>query len=55
MTREVARGARSLVLQQARNGVPVRIAVLALLRGAGTTETPTETPTEQRAYAGTSA
>ncbi len=33
VTREVARGPRSLVLQQARNGVPVRMAVLAILRG----------------------
>jgi aspartate carbamoyltransferase catalytic subunit len=30
VTREVARGARSLVLRQVRNGVPVRMAVLAL-------------------------
>jgi len=29
VTREVARGPRSLVLEQARNGVPVRMAVLA--------------------------
>ena len=33
VTREVARGPRSLVLEQARNGVPVRMAVLALLAG----------------------
>ena len=33
-TREVARGPRSLVLEQARNGVPVRMAVLASLAGA---------------------
>ncbi len=33
-TREVARGPRSLVLEQARNGVPVRMAVLAALAGA---------------------
>jgi aspartate carbamoyltransferase catalytic subunit len=32
VTRDVARGPRSLVLEQARNGVPVRMAVLALLR-----------------------
>ena len=31
VTREVARGPRSLVLEQARNGVPVRMAVLATL------------------------
>ena len=35
VTREVARGPRSLVLEQARNGVPVRMAVLATLAGAG--------------------
>ena len=34
VTREVARGPRSLVLEQARNGVPVRMAVLATLAGA---------------------
>ena len=34
VTREVARGPRSLVLEQARNGVPVRMAVLALLKGS---------------------
>jgi len=33
-TREVARGPRSLVLEQARNGVPVRMAVLATLSSA---------------------
>ena len=33
VTREVARGPRSLVLEQARNGVPVRMAVLAILSG----------------------
>jgi len=33
-THEVARGPRSLVLEQARNGVPVRMAVLAGLAGA---------------------
>ena len=37
VTREVARGPRSLVLEQARNGVPVRMAVLATLAGAGVT------------------
>lgn len=35
VTREVALGPRSLVLEQVRNGVPVRMAVLALLHGAG--------------------
>jgi aspartate carbamoyltransferase catalytic subunit len=34
VTREVARGPRSLVLEQARNGVPVRMAVLATLAGS---------------------
>lgn len=34
VTREVARGPRSLVLEQARNGVPVRMAVLAMLKGS---------------------
>lgn len=34
VTREVARGPRSLVLQQTRNGVPVRMAVLAMLKGS---------------------
>ena len=34
VTREVALGPRSLVLEQARNGVPVRMAVLALVAGA---------------------
>lgn len=34
VTREVARGPRSLVLEQARNGVPVRMAVLAHLAGS---------------------
>jgi aspartate carbamoyltransferase catalytic subunit len=33
VTREVARGPRSLVLEQARNGVPIRMAVLASLVG----------------------
>ena len=32
VTREVANGPRSLVLEQARNGVPLRMAVLSLLR-----------------------
>ena len=31
VTREVCRGPRSLVLEQARNGVPVRMAVLSML------------------------
>ena len=31
VTREVCRGLRSLVLEQARNGVPVRMAVLSML------------------------
>lgn len=34
VTRGVARGPRSLVLEQARNGVPVRMAVLAHLAGS---------------------
>ena len=34
VTRQVARGPRSLVLEQARNGVPVRMAVLATLAGS---------------------
>jgi aspartate carbamoyltransferase catalytic subunit len=34
VTRQVARGPRSLVLEQARNGVPVRMAVLSLLMDA---------------------
>ena len=33
VTREVARGPRSLVMEQVRNGVPVRMAVLELLAG----------------------
>jgi aspartate carbamoyltransferase catalytic subunit len=33
VTREVATGPRSLVLEQVRNGVPLRMAVLAVLRG----------------------
>jgi aspartate carbamoyltransferase catalytic subunit len=43
-TREVARGPRSLVLEQARNGVPVRMAVLASLAGGvnATSETDRE-------------
>ncbi len=36
VSREVAIGPRSLVLEQARNGVPVRMAVLSLLAGAQT-------------------
>ena len=43
-TREVARGPRSLVLAQARNGVPVRMAVLAAL--AGSTDSPAESDRE---------
>jgi aspartate carbamoyltransferase catalytic subunit len=43
-TREVARGPRSLVLQQARNGVPVRMAVLAAL--AGSTDSSMQTDRE---------
>ena len=34
VTRAVARGPRSLVLEQARNGVPIRMAVLASLAGS---------------------
>lgn len=34
VTREVARGPRSLVLEQVRNGVPIRMAVLAILSGS---------------------
>jgi aspartate carbamoyltransferase catalytic subunit len=43
-TREVARGPRSLVLEQARNGVPIRMAVLASLAGGvnATSETDRE-------------
>ena len=51
VTREVARGPRSLVLEQARNGVPVRMAVLSMLAGAD----PTSTSQTQAAYVGTSA
>jgi aspartate carbamoyltransferase catalytic subunit len=40
VTRSVARGPRSLVLDQARNGVPVRMAVLSLLLGAHSGATP---------------
>ncbi len=40
VTRQVARGPRSLVLEQARNGVPVRMAVLALLRGSAPANQP---------------
>jgi len=40
VTREVARGPRSLVLEQVRNGVPVRMAVLALLGGPLTAPQP---------------
>lgn len=36
VSREVARGPRSLVLEQARNGVPIRMAVLASLVGPAT-------------------
>jgi aspartate carbamoyltransferase catalytic subunit len=43
-TREVARGPRSLVLQQARNGVPIRMAVLAAL--AGSTDSSMQTDRE---------
>lgn len=43
VTREVARGPRSLVLEQARNGVPVRMAVLAALAGASA-DTPSRSP-----------
>jgi aspartate carbamoyltransferase catalytic subunit len=38
VTREVARGPRSLVLEQVRNGVPVRMAVLAATMAQGTRE-----------------
>jgi aspartate carbamoyltransferase catalytic subunit len=40
VTREVARGPRSLVLQQARNGVPVRMAVLAMVGASPRRATP---------------
>jgi aspartate carbamoyltransferase catalytic subunit len=49
VTRDVARGPRSLVLEQARNGVPVRMAVLALLRGRASDADQTAIPT----YVGT--
>ncbi|MEX2546587.1 MAG: aspartate carbamoyltransferase catalytic subunit [Chloroflexota bacterium] len=49
VTREVARGRRSLVLEQARNGVPVRMAVLAILAGS----TPTASQTPAATYVGT--
>ncbi len=39
VSREVALGPRSLVLEQARNGVPIRMAVLALLAGQSSAET----------------
>jgi aspartate carbamoyltransferase catalytic subunit len=45
VTRGVARGRRSLVLEQARNGVPVRMAVLATLAGSSVGST-------ERSYAG---
>lgn len=35
VTAELARGPRSLVLEQVRNGVPLRMAVLSLLAGGG--------------------
>src|SRR3954463_4553499 len=37
VTRDVCRGPRSRVLEQARNGVPIRMAVLALVAQASTT------------------
>lgn len=52
VSREVARGARSLVLEQARNGVPVRMAVLSMLAG---TARPGDDRTIERAYVATSA
>jgi len=45
VTRGVARGPRSLVLEQARNGVPVRMAVLATLAGSSV-------GSAERSYAG---
>ena len=47
VTREVARGPRSLVLEQARNGVPVRMAVLATVAGTRGT-----VGTAERSYVG---
>ncbi len=49
VTREVARGPRSLVLEQVRNGVPVRMAVLAILAGS----TPAAGQTPAASYVGT--
>ncbi len=49
VTRDVARGPRSLVLEQARNGVPVRMAVLAILSGSAIARSQPPTPT----YVGT--
>lgn len=49
VTREVARGPRSLVLEQARNGVPVRMAVLMMLAGSAAAASQPPTPT----YVGT--
>jgi len=49
VTRDVARGPRSLVLEQARNGVPVRMAVLAILKGPA----PTVSQPESATYVGT--
>jgi aspartate carbamoyltransferase catalytic subunit len=46
VSREVARGPRSLVLEQARNGVPVRMAVLAILAGEGDGTTAARTEEE---------
>ena len=46
VTHEVARGPRSLVLDQARNGVPVRMAVLAILAGEGDQADPARTEDE---------
>jgi aspartate carbamoyltransferase catalytic subunit len=45
VTRAVARGPRSLVLEQARNGVPIRMAVLAILSGSATSASPLLQPT----------
>jgi aspartate carbamoyltransferase catalytic subunit len=42
VTHEVARGPRSLVLEQARNGVPVRMAVLASTTNPGSSPTTPE-------------
>lgn len=43
VTREVCLGPRSLVLEQARNGVPIRMSVLSLVAGVGTGQTSSPT------------